>query len=831
MCKTPNGGDFLEALRFINEAQTPDDLLATLKDAGTSAQEEELARSLLIKRQALGGVFSSVEQVQEAGLALEDFTRVNEAVLRAIAESATVMPERANFLSLVLENPNYFGNLEDSPFEAIQVIQGNTSFEELKCVGLNPPFDRLEAVIQVKKNAGYSGGICSKGSREYVRFYVDLHDDGTLHDVGVGSVSVYDISGPKPLCYAVYLDFDAIRKRCQVENIVKVRAILSWNVPPPPNAPNHTPVWGNRVDVQVQIHPTSVIVFGDLLGDLTLAEVQIPDPIGPVVKSIDPESPLEIMPEPELSVAARKTLYRKDRVPAHRYAFAEVQELISASSAGTQFASLPDQTALMNLGLEASEIGDLFKNLTQVGDGNTSFEELVCIGLKPEQDLLEGVITLKKKNGYSGGLCSPGSTEFVAFWIDFGDGTGFTHVGTTSVKVHDLQEVPSKGLQYAVFLKTNLANKLIKCQLGARVVRVRAILSWQVAPPPGNPNWIPVWGNREECRIQLRPRLVAGHTPLIETVGDVGTNDINQFTGRATGQMVLASASLNQAPFGRGIAITGRIGNPPDSFGAGAANFKYKIEVAPDGTNAWQPLGNEITVKKSEFINGVPIQCSPGEFVCDATLTPTDDGDGLGPGWYQYIEDLTPPHQRFLVVDLLGRWETNANMEGLWKIRITAKDPATATVFPGVQIVKVRVDNTRPTVALAITSAEFGGASIPAVDCGKFPVGTIIKGDFSVHDPGTVSAASAFQHYGNTHFEVLPVVPAGGAAPTTNPPVLSFPTQSTTGVNGFWKLDTNGMKPCGYVIRMVGVDRTNVDSRGNHFRTPISVGFCLEEPE
>ncbi len=30
---------------------------------------------------------------------------------------------------------------------------------------------------------------------------------------------------------------------------------------------------------------------------------------------------------------------------------------------------------------------------------------------------------------------------------------------------------------------------------------------------------------------------------------------------------------------------------------------------------------------------------------------------------------------------------------------------------------------------------------------------------------------------------------------------------------------------------MVGVDRTNVDSRGNHFRTPISVAFCLEEPE
>jgi|GEM_PF-5889963 len=93
------------------------------------------------------------------------------------------------------------------------------------------------------------------------------------------------------------------------------------------------------------------------------------------------------------------------------------------------------------------------------------------------------------------------------------------------------------------------------------------------------------------------------------------------------------------------------------------------------------------------------------------------------------------------------------------------------------------------------------------------------------------SAATAFQHYNDTTFEVLPAGPAGGAAPSTAPPVLTFPAIGTTGVSGAWTLDTQDMKPCGYVLRMVGVDRTNVDSRGNHFRTPISVGFCIEEPE
>lgn len=825
-------GEWINVLRFLNETQSTKEVARVLKEARVKDAEKDLAASILNTRASVGGAFQDVADLQKAGLTPADISSLARILNKELAELPKIQAERTQFRSLLLENPNYFGNFENSELQPVKKIQGNTSFEEMTCVGLNPPFDRLEAVVRINKSSGYGGGICGDGSLEFVRFYVDLHDDGNLHDVGLASVRVHDIPGAKPLCYAVYLDFDAIRKRCTAENIVRVRAILSWSVPPPAGAPNHVPVWGNHVDVSVQIHPRFIFPFPVLIEDLKKLDVSLTKPALNLLESIDPESKLQLQQSSALTVAAKRDLYKKEKVPASRFAFAEGLQLLSGDSPTPQLLGAPSQSALTQIGLEAAEIKDLLGVLKPIGDGNTSYEELTCVGLKPEQDMLEAVINVKKKSGYSGKLCGDGSTEYVAFWIDFGDGFGFQHVGTTSVAVHDLQQVPKDGLQYAVFLKTDLSNRLIPCQYGARVVRVRAILSWQSPPPPGNPNWVPHWGNREECRIQLRPRVSIGHTPLIETVGDVGINDINQTNGLASGAMVLASASLEQAPFGGGIAITGRIGSPPDSYGGGATPFKYKIEVAPDGTSDWQTLVNKITVKKSEFVNGVPVQCAPFDYVCDVSLTPTDDGDGLGPGWYEYIEDLAPPQQRFLIVDLLGRWQTNASMEGLWKIRITAKDPSTSppSLYPGAQIVKIRVDNTEPTVSLAITGATLNGNPIPAVACGKFPKGAIIEGTFSVHDPGAASSAAAFQHYSNAEFGIQPSGPASGAAAVTVPAVRSFPTVGTTGLSGTWTIDTQNMSPCGYVLTMTGVDRTNVNSRGVHFRTPISVGFCVEEP-
>jgi hypothetical protein len=225
--------------------------------------------------------------------------------------------------------------------------------------------------------------------------------------------------------------------------------------------------------------------------------------------------------------------------------------------------------------------------------------------------------------------------------------------------------------------------------------------------------------------------------------------------------------------------------------------------------------------------------------VCDVTLTPTDDGDGFGPGWYQYLEDLTGPNQRFLVVDKLASWLTSPAMEGLWRVRITAKNPVGPTLFPGVQTLHVRVDNTPPSgpagpgatqaqieanPPLRITGATFNGGPVPALACGKFPVGTIINGTYEVHDPGTTSPN---QHFNYLTLSIIPTGPANGAAPT--PALRSYPVPvPTTGEAGTWTLNTAGMDPCGYVLRLVAYDRTNYNSVGYALGMAYDVGFCVE---
>ncbi len=82
----------------------------------------------------------------------------------------------------------------------------------------------------------------------------------------------------------------------------------------------------------------------------------------------------------------------------------------------------------------ASTSSKIIATLLQT-DGDTSYEELGCIGYDPVEDALVGVLTVKKPNGYSGGACTAGSVEYVAFWVDWGG--GWSYAGTAGVVVHD----------------------------------------------------------------------------------------------------------------------------------------------------------------------------------------------------------------------------------------------------------------------------------------------------------------------------------------------------------------------------------------------------------
>lgn len=165
---------------------------------------------------------------------------------------------------------------------AVAPQQGNTFYEQLTCVGYYPPENRLEAVIQIKQRLGYAGPIpicCthgsttpatpgSRGSFEYVAFYIDWNNDGDFSDAligeSVGNVSVNVFDGPyapplpnptHPISYAVYRDI--IPSAVLVSGtLVRVRAILSWGVMP--TGPTFVPFWGNVLDTTIRIHPTSI---------------------------------------------------------------------------------------------------------------------------------------------------------------------------------------------------------------------------------------------------------------------------------------------------------------------------------------------------------------------------------------------------------------------------------------------------------------------------------------------------------------------------------------------------------------------------------------------
>src|SRR5205807_1476283 len=131
---------------------------------------------------------------------------------------------------------------------------GNTSYEQLNCVGLdNNSFpERLVATFQVKKPVGYSGTLCQPGSREYVAFWVDWDNTCKWSYVGTSAVTVHDIPAIPAggLSYSAILPVDLThhRRDCQQPKVLRVRAVLAWGSPPSTTNPEAVPYWGNRRD-------------------------------------------------------------------------------------------------------------------------------------------------------------------------------------------------------------------------------------------------------------------------------------------------------------------------------------------------------------------------------------------------------------------------------------------------------------------------------------------------------------------------------------------------------------------------------------------------------
>ena len=141
----------------------------------------------------------------------------------------------------------------------------------------------------------------------------------------------------------------------------------------------------------------------------------------------------------------------------------------------------------------------------------TAYEKLVAVGYHPQLRELMGVIYIKRQYGY-GGSCPNGfgSPEYVRFYVDWTNNGNFTDLwenqGLGRVHVFD----PRKGnvnklpIEYAVRKGTIMPKKLLSMlESICAVRRVRAILSWAIIPPAGQPNWKPFWGNVVETNIRF----------------------------------------------------------------------------------------------------------------------------------------------------------------------------------------------------------------------------------------------------------------------------------------------------------------------------------------
>ena len=688
-----------------------------------------------------------------------------------------VQKERTDFHQLIAMNPNYFGNIKNSPFKPVFPLLNNTSFEEVTCIGFNPNTNVIEAVIQVKLPSGYNGNPCQAGSFEYVRFFLDYGSG--WEDQGLAAVHVYDIPNQtdcaknpeKPLCYAASVQIQPKANWCGIPVLPKARAILSWQMIPTPGDPTFPPIWGNVLDCHVQIKPRPIL-FSEVAVNLSEAVQKF---IPPEQLSAVAQLPIPLPDPPPLQLADLAKLYAagpvtaaasKAAVPSHRFGFAELSQAVQAPVASSDLVAA-GISKWKSIGLDWQAA---VAALAQV-NADVSFEQLECLGLEGDTGLERLVATLriKRPTGYGGGLCTAGSTEYIAFWADWDDTCEYTYLGTVPLQVHDINTIPPDGLCYDVVLPVDLSAHRLPCDK-PKVGRVRAVLSWAVPPSTTDPNALTFWGNRLDTHVQIRPGTVPNPlTPTISILGGIPTSQIDGsgltiLNARFAGNNLLADALGRQCPFGARVEVQG-----PEFPG-----FKYRIQVRPTAGGLWQDVKTPLWLTRWD---GTTYLSSP-------------DASNFFE-YQQYINNIE---------NLLGEWDSSGDDQWLVKLEIAdMSDNPIPGAIPDIHV--IQLDNTAPIADVHIDS---GG------DCGKFGVGAVLNGHFVARDLNFGSYSLSTEPFPG------PISPNGGTVQTVPAP------------GDAWTLNTATMKACGYVIRLDVADRSIVNSVwGSHNTAPASAGFCL----
>ena len=128
----------------------------------------------------------------------------------------------------------------------------------------------------------------------------------------------------------------------------------------------------------------------------------------------------------------------------------------------------------------------------------------------------------------------------------------------TSVNVHDINDIPEGGLSYAAILPYDFTHKHKNCQT-PNVVKVRAVLSWNIAPSANDANKLEYWGNLMDKYVQVKAgeEIPEGSViPYFYNLGGIPVDKISNTTGLTTSG---ASFAFNANPVESGAPFAGDV--------------------------------------------------------------------------------------------------------------------------------------------------------------------------------------------------------------------------------------------------------------------------------
>jgi hypothetical protein len=685
-----------------------------------------------------------------------------------------IEPERSQYVELLAKNANYFGTVQGSKLKPVKEISFLSSYEELTAVGYNPDTRNLEATISLKQTLGYMGTLCSKGSIEYVRFFLDYGEG--WQDQGLVAVNVHDIpvekdcegEENKPLSYTVTLAIQPQMKNCQQAVLPKVRALLSWNVIPDPGNPDFPVVWGNRLETHIQIKPilySLELTNEDYLNEFFSVAINSPalkfNQVNEIIQANTPglQKGIPKTAKASLSISDLASLYTGDKkVSPARFGTSQLKSALLSPAISSQYKNLWQSVNL-----------DWEKYLEELIDtsADTTYEKLEALGLDYNLERIIATFRVKQAYGYSGNLCSTGSQEYVAFWADWDDTCEWTYLGTVAVNVHDVNPFPKDGICYSAILPVDLTYHRRECS-SPKITRIRAVLSWQVPPSSTDPDLLETWGNSLDTHIQIKPgaSIQPGEVvPIIVVLGGIPTDKISDMTGLTTSDASFALTGLNADPLGRACPFGGRVVIQGPSF----PGYTYRIQVRPVGTLIWTNVVTPLTL--------VGWKLTP-PYVVYTTNSPDVNG-------FFDFQDASKN-----IDNVLGWWDTNG--DDLWEVKLEIP-------LQGEMIKRVQLFHQTPE---AIINIDNGG------NCKDFVQGDTLKGHF-------VARADYFGEF--------------SLQASIDPNDISVYDETVPYPGHGWKIDTSNWQPCGYTVYVSVWDRSILNSGpGSHNYNEAHVGFCLK---